>query len=59
MDAATGLVEGNPVYGEIVQRRPDALGEIKAAVAVNLVRELGDRPLRAPLSALVATARRP
>ncbi len=58
-DAATGLVEGNPVYGEIVQRRQTALAEIKAAVATNLARELGDRPLRAPLSALVATARRP
>ena len=50
---------GNPVYGEIMQRRPDALAEIKAAVAANLARELGDRPLRAPLSALVASARRP
>ena len=58
-EAATGLVEGNPVYGEIMQRRPDALAEIKAAVAANLARELGDRPLRAPLSALVASARRP
>ena len=57
--AATGLVEGNPVYGEIMQRRPDGLGEIKAAVAANLARELGDRPLRAPLSALVASAQRP
>jgi ubiquinone/menaquinone biosynthesis C-methylase UbiE len=57
-DAAIGLVEGNPVYGEIMQRRPDALADIKAAVAANLARELGDRPLRAPLSALVATARR-
>ena len=58
-DAATGLVEGNPVYGEIMQRRPQALADIKAAVAANLARELGDRPLRAPLSALVATAGRP
>jgi ubiquinone/menaquinone biosynthesis C-methylase UbiE len=58
-DAATGLVEGNPVYGEIMQRRPQALGDIEAAVAANLARELGDRPLRAPLSALVASARRP
>jgi len=58
-DAAIGLVEGNPVYGEIMQRRPEALAEIEAAVAANLARELGDRPLRAPLRALVATARRP
>src|SRR5256885_5712988 len=59
VEAATGLVEGNPVYGEIMQRRPDALAEIKAAVAANLARELGDGPLRAPLSALVARAQRP
>jgi SAM-dependent methyltransferase len=59
VDAATGLIEGNPVYGEIVQRRPDAVAEIKAALAARLARELGDRPLRAPLRALVATARRP
>lgn len=58
-DAATGLVEGNPVFGEIMQRRPEALGEIKAALATRLARELGDRPLRAPLQALVVTARCP
>ena len=58
-EAAIGLVEGNPVYGEITQRRPEALAEIKAAIAANLARELGDRPLRAPLRAFVATARRP
>jgi ubiquinone/menaquinone biosynthesis C-methylase UbiE len=58
-DATIGLVEGNPVYGEIMQRRPEALDEIKAAVAAALARELGDRPLRAPLRALVVTARRP
>jgi ubiquinone/menaquinone biosynthesis C-methylase UbiE len=58
-DAATGLVEGNPVYGEIMQRRPEALAAMKAALAARLAQEFGDRPLRAPLSALVATARRP
>src|SRR2546425_5216354 len=58
-DAATGLVEGNPVYGEIMQRRPEALEEIKAAVAPNLARELRDPPPPAPPRAIVATARRP
>ena len=58
-DAATGLLEGNPVYGEIMQRRPEALAAMKAAVAARLAQEFGDRPLRAPLSALVATAQRP
>lgn len=58
-EAAVGLIEGNPVFGEIMQRRPEALPEIKAAVAARLARELGDQPLRAPLRAIVATGRRP
>jgi ubiquinone/menaquinone biosynthesis C-methylase UbiE len=58
-EAAIGLIEGNPVYGEIMQRRPEALEEIKAAVAARLARDLGDQPLRAPLRALVAHGRRP
>ena len=58
-DAAVGLIEGNPIFGEIMRRRPAALDDIKAAVAASLARELGDRPLRAPLRAVVATARRP
>lgn len=57
-EAAIGLIDGNPVIGEIVQRRPEALGEIRAAVAARLARELGDRPVRGPLRAIVATARR-
>jgi ubiquinone/menaquinone biosynthesis C-methylase UbiE len=58
-EAALGLIEGNPVYGEIMQRRPEALEEIKAAMAARLARDLGDHPLRAPLRAVVAQARRP
>ena len=58
-EAAIGLIDGNPIFGEIMQRRPEALPDIKAAVAARLARELGDHPLRAPLRALVATARRP
>jgi ubiquinone/menaquinone biosynthesis C-methylase UbiE len=57
-DAAIGLIQGNPIFAEIMQRRPEALPEIEAAVAARLARELGDRPLRAPLRAVVATARR-
>jgi ubiquinone/menaquinone biosynthesis C-methylase UbiE len=58
-EAAIGLVEGNPVLAEIMQRRPEALGEIEAAVAARLARELGDHPLRASLRAVVVSARRP
>jgi ubiquinone/menaquinone biosynthesis C-methylase UbiE len=58
-DAAAGLIDGNPVFGEIMQRRPGAVAEIKAALAARLAREWGDRPLRAPLQAVVIVARRP
>lgn len=58
-DAAIGLIEGNPIVAEIVQRRPGAVAEIEAALAARLARELGDQPMRAPLRALVVTARRP
>ena len=58
-DAATGLVEGNPVIGAIMERRPEALPDIKAAVARNVAAELGDHPVRTPLRAHVFTARRP
>ena len=58
-EAATGLIEGNPIYDDIMQRKPEALEPIKAAVAARLAEELGDRPLRAPLRAIVVSARRP
>ena len=58
-DAAIGLVEGNPVLGTIMGRRPEALPDIKAAVARNIAAELGDHPVRSPLRAHVFTARRP
>jgi len=58
-EAATGLIEGNPIYDAIMQRRPDALADIKAAVAGKVAAELGDHPVRCPLRALVFSARRP
>lgn len=58
-DAATGLIEGNPVYNAIMQRSPEALGRIEAALARNLVVAFGDRPMRCPLRAFVFTATRP
>jgi ubiquinone/menaquinone biosynthesis C-methylase UbiE len=58
-DAATGLVEGNPVFGTIMERRPEALPDIKAAVARNVAVELGDHPVRCRLRAHVFSARRP
>ena len=58
-DAATGLIEGNPIYLAIMERRPTAVADIKAAVAENLASALGDRPLRCPLRTVFFTARRP
>jgi SAM-dependent methyltransferase len=58
-EAAIGSIDGGPALGEIMKRRPEAVGAIKAAIAENLARELGDHPLRAPLRAVVVTARRP
>lgn len=58
-DAATGLIEGNPIYLAIMERRPGALADIKAAVAGKLAEALGDRPLRCPLKAIFFTGRRP
>jgi hypothetical protein len=57
-DAAIGLIEGNPIYIDIMNRRPDALPDIEAALAANVALELGD-PVRAPLRAHVFCARKP
>ena len=58
-DAATGLVHGNPLYLEIMERRPEALAEITAALARSLAAHLGDRPVRCALRAFVFSARKP
>lgn len=58
-EAAIGLVEGSPVFGAITERRPDAVDEIKRATAAAVAAELGDRPVRVPLNAIVFEARRP
>src|SRR5262245_57070759 len=57
-EAAIGLIEGNPVFGTIMERRPEALPDIKALVARNIAAELGDHPVRCALRAHVFTARR-
>jgi ubiquinone/menaquinone biosynthesis C-methylase UbiE len=58
-DAATGLIEGNPILGAIMARRPEALDDIKRATAAAVAAELGDPPARIPLHAIVLSARRP
>src|SRR5262249_38727840 len=58
-EAAIGLIEGNPIAAAIVQRRADALEEVKQATAAAVAAELGDPPVRIPLHAVVFSARRP
>jgi SAM-dependent methyltransferase len=58
-DAARGLIDGNPIAAAIAGRRADALPEVRAAVAARIRTELGDRPVRTPLRAVVFSARRP
>jgi SAM-dependent methyltransferase len=58
-DAAKGLIEGNPVYQAIMERRPAALADIEVAVAEKLAAALGDRPRRCPLRAIFFSGRRP
>ena len=57
--SAIGLIDGTPIYAAIMERKPEALADIKAAVAKNVAAQLGDRPVRAPLRAFVFTARKP
>src|SRR5262249_30750332 len=57
-DAATGLIEGNAIFEAIMARRPEALADIKAAVARNIAAELGDHPVRFSLRAHVFSAHR-
>ena len=58
-DATKGLIEGNPIYQAIMERRPAALADIEAAVAEKLVATLGDHPLRCSLRAIFFSGRRP
>jgi hypothetical protein len=58
-DAATGLVEGNPIAAAITERRAHAIPEVKAALARNLAAAFGERAPRFPLRAFVFSVRKP
>lgn len=55
-DFAIGVVRGNPLWGQLVERGADAAA-FQQAVTDALIREYGDRPCRMPISAHVVTAR--
>ena len=54
--AAIGLVRGNPCIDLIMERGPDKLENIQAAVAGRLAERYGDHPLRIPMRAHVVSA---
>lgn len=56
--AAVGLVRGNPVLAAIEERGTVGADEIIDAVAAALARELGDKPMRAPMLAYVVSGRK-
>ena len=58
-DLATGFVEGNPGIHEINERATAGPEEIADAVAEAFRAAFGDAPLRAPMQAIVVTARKP
>ena len=57
-EAAAGLIDGNPIAAAIVQRRADALPEVREAVARALGAWYGERELRFDLRAIVFAARK-
>ena len=56
-DAATGLVQGNPVSVAIAERDPSLLPVITNAITAALTACFGEGELRAPLRAVVVEAR--
>jgi ubiquinone/menaquinone biosynthesis C-methylase UbiE len=57
LDAARGLVTGNPIVQAVIERASAPLEEVVRAVAAALAAEGGEVPLRLPTSALVVVAR--
>lgn len=55
-DAAWGLVEGTPVIDSIVERNAGLVPAIREALEKELVKQLGDNPLKSPLQAWVVEA---
>ena len=56
-DLATGLIEGNPVGPSLRERGGVSTDALRDALAEALAREMGDRPARVALRALVVSAR--
>ncbi|MDR3713782.1 MAG: class I SAM-dependent methyltransferase [Puia sp.] len=57
-EAATGLVEGSPVIGFIIENAPELLFRIRESVEKEIAARFGEKPLQSPLEAWVAEARK-
>lgn len=56
-EVATGLVRGNPTITDVEERASAPADEVVEAVAAALAGAFGGAPFRAPMQAIVATAR--
>ena len=57
IDAAKGLIEGNPILNEINQRATADLKTVETAVAKAVAEQCGDNPVRCKLRAFAYTVR--
>lgn len=48
---ATGMLDGSPLYTQIMNRDPELLPVMKEALANAMAREYGDAPMRSPMRA--------
>ena len=55
-EAAIGMVEGNPIYGLIIEKDPKLVVVIRTAVEQKIAAAFGSHPLKSPLKAWVVEA---
>jgi ubiquinone/menaquinone biosynthesis C-methylase UbiE len=53
LDAAKGLVEGNPILGAIQERGTVSIAEVEAALAAKIGSRFGDKPVQTTMQALL------
>jgi ubiquinone/menaquinone biosynthesis C-methylase UbiE len=58
IEAAKGLVEGNPILGAIQERGTVSVAEAEATLAANIRSTFGDKPVQTTMQALVFECRR-
>ena len=59
LDAVRGLIEGTPLFGQIMDRGPERMTEVLDATADAIRQRFGDNPVTTKMQALVWTARKP